>query len=58
MIYLVNPDGEFEHYFLQKKSAVEIAMYVQDKMESWNERKRLEAQQKEETAAASQKETN
>merc|ERR1711976_1161804 len=58
VIYLVNPDGEFEHYFLQKKSAVEIAIYVQDKMESWNERKRVEAQQKEETAAASQKETN
>ena len=47
VIYSINPDGEFEQYFLQKKSAVEIAMYLQDKMDNWNERKETQKREQE-----------
>jgi len=47
VIYSINPEGEFEQYFLQKKSAVEIAMYLQDKMDGWNERKEMQRREQE-----------
>merc|ERR1712071_540633 len=37
VIYLIKPDGEFDHYFLQKKSSVEIGMYMLNRMQEWEE---------------------